>query len=244
VAPSFSYALSLPRYHVFQNLRTYGQSENVRVGPSASASFAFPIEALGSSQDAMTFSYGAGYVWALGRGLLDLSASAGARYEGGEASDQAVSALARGATPPWLLGRLVGRLSFYGQRRDTSGSQVTLGGATLRGYESGAFRVLGGNSIRGNLEYRSLPLDILSVHLGGVLFYDVGSVYATVDEVEMHHSAGLGFRVLFPQFNRSVFRFDFGVPLDADGYSVVLSYGSSQAVSLGESTAGGGVRPR
>ncbi len=244
VFPSLSYGLSLPRYVVFQNLRTFGQSESVRVGPAISASFAFPLAALGSSSSGMTFSYGAGYVWAPSDALLDASVGAGARLEDGRVSDQSISAQLRGATPPWLLGRLVGRLSWFGQREDTSRAQVTLGGSTLRGYESGAFRVISGNSIRGNLEYRTLPVDIWSVHLGGVLFYDAGSVYASVDDVAMHHAAGLGFRLLFPQFNRSVFRFDFGVPLDDEGFRIVVGYGSSQAVSLGEATAGGGIRPR
>jgi hypothetical protein len=71
-----------------------------------------------------------------------------------------------------------------------------------------------------------------ALHLGGVIFYDAGSVYTDLDKIELHHSAGAGVRLLFPQFNPTPFRLDFGVPLDQEGFTVVLSYGSDQAVPL------------
>jgi hypothetical protein len=37
---------------------------------------------------------------------------------------------------------------------------------------------------------------------------------------------------LFPQFNQTPFRLDLGVPLDEEGFSVLLSYGSEQAIPL------------
>jgi len=43
---------------------------------------------------------------------------------------------------------------------------------------------------------------------------------------------GLGARVLFPQFNREVFRVDLGVPVDGSGFTVNFTAGSSQAVPL------------
>jgi hypothetical protein len=247
VAPSVTYGLSLPDYAVYENLATFGQSETVRKGPSASASLSFPLRAFGSSSDSVLFSYGAGYVLALDRALAEVQTSAGARLEDGAVLDQNASVLLRGATPPLWVGRLVGRASWSGRKRDSTQSQVTLGSSNgLRGYDNGAFRVVGGSRILANVEYRTLPWELSSIHVGGVLFYDVGSVYEDLGELDLHHGAGVGLRFLFPQFNRSVFRLDLGAPLDQSGFTVLLAYGSSQLVPVtaNEVTAGGGVRPR
>ena len=106
------------------------------------------------------------------------------------------------------------------------------GDSGLRGYPTGAFSVVGGNRMRANLEWRTRPLVFESVHLGAVVFYDAGSVYGVLREAVFHHSVGAGLRLLFPQFNHAPFRADFGVPLDAKGFSVIVSYGTQQAVPL------------
>jgi hypothetical protein len=231
--PKVSYSLWLPRYAVLQNLSTFGQSENVRVGPELKASFAAPLEAFGSSSDSLVFSASAGYIWSRKNALIEANASAGTRLEEGQPGDQQLSLLARGATPPVLLGRLVLAIKYEGQRRDTDRAFVILGGDNgLRGYKAGEFFVRGGSRIRGTTEYRTLPFELSSVHIGGVLFYDVGGVYPTIDKLRLHHAVGTGVRVLFPQFNRYPFRLDVGVPIDRGGFAVGLSYGSDQAVAL------------
>lgn len=229
VYPYLQYGLGLPQYEVFENLGTFGQSENVNTGPALSAGFGFPLRGFGSSTDSVSFGGGLGYTLADGHALAGASVAAGARLEEGRVVDQRIGGGVSGATPTWLVGRLVARASWTGRRNDTSNAQIVLGGDNgLRGYASGRFRVIGGSAMLGNIEARTLPLDILSVHLGAVLFYDVGSVYAKLDEARFHHGAGAGLRVLFPQVNRDVFRFDVGVPLDQDGFSVLFSYGSEQ----------------
>lgn len=231
--PKLAYELWLPRFEVLENLSTFGQSENVRVGPALEASFSAPLEAFGSSSDSLLFSASAGYVWSRFNALLEASAAASARLEEGHPGDQRLDLLARGATPPWLLGRLVGIASYTGLRRDTDGTTVSLGGDNgLRGYEAAELFAIGGSSIRGSTEYRSLPIELSSVHFGGVLFYDVGTVYTSIEEAKVEHAVGAGLRVLFPQFNRYPFRVDVGVPLGRGGFSVGLSYGSDQAIAL------------
>ena len=233
VYPSFTYSLSVPDYVVFHDLGTFGQSESVRRGPEATFGMSVPLRAFGSSTDSVHFSSGVGYVLADGDGLLEGSAAAGTRWEDGLVVDQALSFLLRGATPAWLLGRLVAYSSWDGRRRDTSNSAVTLGGDSgLRGYGSSAFLAIGGERLRGNLEYRSLPLVVASVHLGGVLFYDFGSVYTALRSARIHQSVGVGLRVLFPQVNRTPFGIDVGVPLEGKGFGMLLSYASEQAVPL------------
>jgi len=231
--PKLSYSLWLPRYAVLENLSTFGQSESVRIGPELKAGFAAPLEAFGSSTDSLVFSASAGYVWSRSNALLEANAAAGTRLEEGRPGDQKLSLLARGATPPFLLGRLVATVNYEGQRRDTDRAYVTLGGDNgLRGYAASEFFVKGGSRVRGTTEYRTLPFELSSVHIGAVLFYDVGGVYPTIDKLRLHHAVGTGVRVLFPQFNRYPFRLDVGVPLDVGGFAVGLSYGSDQAVPL------------
>jgi outer membrane protein assembly factor BamA len=130
----------------------------------------------------------------------------------------------------WWIGRLVSSASWTA-RRNADNSEVVLGGDNgLRGHPSGAFSKLGGSVMRATVEARTLPLVIASVHVGGVAFYDAGSVYTRLGDAEFHHGAGIGLRVLFPQFNYDPFRLDFGVPLDGDGFTVLLSYSSRQAI--------------
>jgi hypothetical protein len=248
VYPRVGYDLWLPDYVVFHDLSTFGQSESVRVGPSASSNVSLPLRAFGSSTNSVTFFSSIGYVLGDGRSLAEASLAASARLEQDSVVDQAMTAVVRGATPPWLAGRLVAFASWTGRRRDTSQTAATLGGDNgLRGYQIGAFSVIGGNRLRANLEYRSSPLVFESVHLGGVLFYDVGSVYTSLADAQAHHAVGAGLRFLLPQFNTAPFRLDFGVPLDQKGFAVLLSYGTAQAVPLtasDDAAAATGIRPR
>ena len=204
----------------------------MRVGPTASFGTSVPLRAFGSSTNSIRFSSGLGYVLADGEGLLEGALGAGSSFEDGRVVDQALSGLLRGATPAWLVARLVAYASWSGRRRDTGNSVVTLGGDNgLRGYDSAAFLAIGGERMRGNLELRSLPLVFASIHLGGVLFYDFGSVYTSLRTAELHHSVGAGLRLLFPQINRTPFAIDVGLPLEG-GFGVLVSYASEQAVPL------------
>jgi hypothetical protein len=240
VYPLVGYSLFLPRYRVFQHLATFGQSETVRVGPALSMTFEFPLRALGSSSDSFVVGAGAGFVWAEWDALVELSATPSARMEEGRVVDQVLTAELRGATPAILLGRLVLRATWQGRRNDTGNTLVSLGGDNaLRGYRSQEFQEAGANLLRANLEYRTLPLQWRSLHLGGVLFYDAGDVYESKKPLELHHAVGCGLRTLFPQFNRNVFRFDVGIPLDRACCDVLVTFGSGQAVALTAAEVGG-----
>jgi hypothetical protein len=233
VYPELGYALTLPRYAVLENLSTFGQSENVRIGPELKANVAVPLEAFGSSTDSALFSASAGYVWSEHDALLEGNVSAGTRLEEGRATDQKLGAYARGATPVFLFARLAALFAYSGRRRDSARSAVTLGGDNgLRGYEANAVLGYGASKLRSSAELRTLPLELMSVHVGGVAFYDGGSVYTDARSMRWFHSVGAGVRVLFPQFNRNPFRLDVGFPIDGSGFAVGLSYGSDQALAL------------
>lgn len=143
------------------------------------------------------------------------------------------------------VGRLVGRADYLSHLLDrTARPVVSLGGGNgLRGYPSQSLIGYGKDRARLNLEYRAPPFVWSYLHVGAVAFYDAGSVHdslldpkadtpQTFEQLGFAQSVGLGFRLLMPQFNRTVFRFDLGVPLDSSGLMVRLSAGSAQLVPL------------
>ena len=235
IGPFLGYQLSLPRFAGFRNLGSYGRTETVRVGPSVDSVITFPLAAFGSSTDGFRVSGTVGYVLAGRNALLDVTAQAGARLEHGRVVDQFAYGRIRGATPPWFLGRLVwsGRVTL--RRRDTAQTPVALGNDNvLRGYLAGSVPGAGMGSLISNLELRSLPVEILSVHLGVVFFHDAGGLFTHLRHVPLHHSVGMGLRVLFPQLNSYPFRLDVGLPVGprAPGLRLRMSFGGDQVVPL------------
>lgn len=242
IYPAFSYALWVPEFERYHDLGTFGQSEIVRTGPDLAASVSFPLRAFGSSSDSVRFAGSLGYVLGDGHALGELSLGVDARLEDGRVVDQSLGAVLRGATPSWFFGRFVAYGDWSAQRRDTSKLSVTLGGDNgLRGHDSGAVAIVSGDRLRANVEYRTRPLVLASIHFGGVLFYDMGSVYTELARAPVHQAVGAGLRVLFPQLNRTPFGLDVGVPLEkhaclrrgpCPGFTALLSYGTEQVVPL------------
>jgi hypothetical protein len=237
VYPYLRYQLSVPQYVVFTNLATFGRSENVRVGPSLSGTIGLPLKAWGASSDGVIIDDLFGYVWAHRDALIDGAFEGLARLENGQAADRRAILRVRGATPSFehLLGRFVLGFTWDVRDHDTQNTLVALGGDNgLRGYASQYFYAFGASSVLGNLEYRTRPWLLESIHLGAVAFYDVGSVYKQLSRARLHQAVGAGLRVLFPQFNPYVFRIDVGVPVGRErgGFAVQLSYGSEQTVLL------------
>jgi hypothetical protein len=235
VYPFVRYRLSLPRFATFTNLATFGQSETLQVGPQLDARFALPLDEFGSSSDGFVTRGLLGYVWAADDALAELAGRAAARLDEREVVDQEAGLRLRMASPSyrWAFGRFVLRAVWDARRRDSQRTFVSLGGDNgLRGYPSDDFYGFGASSWLGNIEYRTRPIEVRSVQLGLVAFYDAGSVYRRLSQARLHHALGLGLRVLFPQFNRYAFRIDCGAPLEKAGMAVSFSYGSAQAVPL------------
>ena len=77
-----------------------------------------------------------------------------------------------------------------------------------------------------NFEFRSRPIEILSVEIGAALFYDVGDAFSDWDDLTLHHGVGGGLRFVFPQVQREVFRVDVGFPVgphDPRGEATVVA---------------------
>lgn len=236
IYPFVAYSGFNPTWRTFHDLATYGLAEDVRLGPALSLRLSTPLEAFGSDTTAFDTSVALSQTASFaGDGLWEVAGAAEASAEQGGRLSQLVYLRLRGATPSLSAGRLVARLDTYLRRTrsGTSTALVSLGGDNgLRGYPSQAFVGFGENLARGSAEWRTPPLVWESVHLGGVMFYDAGSVYPDLDRLRLHQSVGVGARLLLPQFNWAVYRLDVGVPLDGTGFMVNLSGGSNQATPM------------
>lgn len=238
--PYFRWQSFTPHWANFRDLAAFGLTEDVRTGPWIDLAFAAPLVAFGSAKDALTLEASAGLVLApeLGgdRALFDLRAGMYARVEGGALIDQDYSVRFRTASPRFVLGRVIASIDLVSRVADSGRTLVSVGGDNgLRGFASQAFYGFGVDRLRANVELRTPPVVLGSVHIGGVLFYDAGGVGDGPASLDLHHALGLGLRMLLPQFNRFAFRLDLGFPLDHGGAerpALLFSLGSTQAVPL------------
>jgi hypothetical protein len=233
VGPIVSYELLTARFATFENLSTYGQSENVRIGPSATFTTRLPLSAFGSNTDSWVVAMSAGMAHAAGGFWLDSKVEGRARYEGARLVDQRLELMVRGASPILFRAfRLVARSYLEARRRDRYNTFVALGASNgLRGYISQQIGGNGASRFLTNVELRTMPLEWQAVHIGAVLFYDVGTVFKAVSDARLYHAVGLGVRVLFPQFNRYPFSVDAGTSWDPD-FRMVPTFSSKQVVPL------------
>lgn len=216
VGPIIGAALFRGRFRTYRDLAAYGISEDVRLGPSLGVSARVPRVLLGSTADAAVL--GGSATWAedwAGNGLAELAVAGELRVQDAERFDEHYLVRARGATPPVVWGRLVTRVDWLRQRHDTVSNLVSLGGDNgLRGYQTQRFLGRNADRLRGNVEWRSKPVALSFLHLGGLLFYDFGAVYEGDRPRRLFQSVGVGLRAMLPQFNRFVVRFDLGYAID------------------------------
>lgn len=228
---SFGYSFSSSRFLRLRNVNLFGLSEDFAVGPSFTLGIRPSIDLLNSNQPYVVLSSSIGYSWDLHKNLLYLNASAQTRwqphsYEIGLAGpwlNSFVSASVYGVTRPLLLGRFFARTSLIIRDNNIDNAVSGLGNNSgLRGYADGQFS--GQNKLQINVEYRTFPINLWTLHLGLVAFYDGGALWGGRDPNApsqqlpflYRHSVGLGIRALFPQFSKSVIRIDMGVPLGKD----------------------------
>jgi len=118
--------------------------------------------------------------------------------------------------------------------RQKSAYQVILGGTNgLRGYS--AYRFSGDRATVGNMEYRFyLPLEILTVRIGGAAFFDIGSAWSRGEKIAMsdlRSDIGVGLRFGLTKSSTSrILRLDLARSLSNKNYYV--SFGSTVLFSL------------
>ncbi|HVJ15388.1 MAG TPA: BamA/TamA family outer membrane protein [Polyangiaceae bacterium] len=200
------------RFMTTLDLETLGLQEDYRLGPSALLRLYPASTAVGSTRDMIGVLAGLQYTLAWGDGLIRPLVSNTVEYEFHDRNDALLEARLRIATPSIAVGRLVldglllTRYENYLRRRFYIGGE-----GRLRGYAPNAYG--GPNVAAFNAEFRTRSVDILSAQVGLAAFYDTGHAADTFEELDLKHSVGLGLRILLPQFDRSAFRFDWGLPL-------------------------------
>jgi hypothetical protein len=194
------------------DFETLGLQEDFRVGHDIWLRF-YPIsEALGSSRTFLGTYAAAQYTVPMGDGLARLSIDSTMEGDRTKLSDAAVAADLRLVTPRLGFGRLVFDAGALNRYHNYLNRRTFLGGdGRLRGYPSAAFS--GKDLMVYNLELRSRPVEIFSCQLGGAAFFDAGGAANGFDQFRIRQSAGVGFRILFPQLDRIIFRGDIGFPL-------------------------------
>ncbi len=120
----------------------------------------------------------------------------------------------------------------YGIDLETSRQFILGGDSGLRGYPAREFT--GDKRLLLNIEDRIFtPINILTVALGGVLFFDAGTVWDdSVHLSQLNYSLGLGIRLGYTKSpNSRVGRIDFAWPLHRDG-GFGVSIGVDQQFTL------------
>lgn len=195
------------------NFETLGLQEDHRLGHDVWLRLYPTSSHVGSTRTLLGAYAGLGYTLQVGDGLWRNYVSSTIELSSLERSDAEVSGGTRFVTPQLGFGRFVYDATALHRYRNYLNPISTLGGTTrLRGYEPSAF--FGPDYFASNLEFRSRPVQILSVQLGAVAFWDMGDAFRGLEDLELKHGAGVGLRFLAPQVDRSVFRIDVGFPLD------------------------------
>lgn len=206
-----SYSTSFSRV---LDLQALGIQEDVRLGHYLDAKVYPVFAALGSSRTFLGVYAEAGYTLGMKDGIAraDLSTTTEVSTEG--IIQGSLNGELQIATPRFGIGRLVYAAQVIHRYENYLNLTSYLGGNTLlRGYPSNF--LVGRDLLASNLEYRTRPLQILGSQIGGVLFYDVGDAFDGFSRMSPKHAVGFGVRLLFPFFDRAVFRADVGFPVSA-----------------------------
>jgi hypothetical protein len=214
--PYVQYHLYLNTFDPLLDVETLGLQEDYLVGPSWYVRV-YPLpQFLGSSRDVLGSYSALAYTARAGDALLRGYAAGTVEVDLGteKISDAAVQGGLRAMTPRLGFGRFVYDGTLLHRPKNYLNQRSTLGGGgRLRGYPSDAF--LGKDLWASNLEFRTRALQLWTVQLGGVLFYDAGDAFDGFSDLEVKQGAGFGLRLVFPQLERAVTRIDWGFPLTA-----------------------------
>jgi hypothetical protein len=174
----------------------------------------FPAsETLGSSRNLVGIAASAGYTLRLGDGFVRAGVGSVVEVAGSRDTDAVAEATLHVASPRLGIGRVVYDATLIDRLRDYHHERLELGGENrLRGYPIGRLR--GPNLAAGTLEFRTTSVGLFGVELGGAAFCDVADAPEHLTALAPRASVGVGARVLFPMFDRSVFRVDVGFPLE------------------------------
>ncbi len=215
VGPFVQYRNYANRFARTWDHETLGLEENYRLGTDFTVRLYPVTTALGSTHDFLGNYAALFYSLQLGDGLL----RAGVESTIEPATDRVLNAAFRArfrvASPRLPLGRLVFDAELLDRYRNRLNRLSYMGGdSRLRGYPTSAFS--GESMYAANLEFRTRPVQLFSIQVGAVAFYDVGNAVDSFSTLSPRSSLGAGVRMLFPQFDKIVLRLDAAFPLQRD----------------------------
>jgi hypothetical protein len=235
ISPFFQIQSFTNDFHRDINAETLSLQEDVdfRLGHVASLRLYPALEALGSTRNMLGVQASASYAADVDTGYLKGSATHTVELSHTDQTDALLSLALRFNSPRFTLGRFiydVRVVDHYLNYRNTS--QVLGGTDRLRGYRAAA--VAGANAFIANLEFRTRPVQIISVQLAAALFHDVGDAFDKWSDIRLRQGVGAGIRFLAPQLDRDVFRIDVGFPVPADApdgeTTVIATFGQAFGV--------------
>jgi hypothetical protein len=229
ISPFFQIRSYVTDYHRVLDFETLGLQEDYRLGHEAVLRVFPASRQVMSSRDLFGTHAALGYTWPLGDGLVRVGAASTVQKSTRSATDAAAELHARMVTPRLGFGRFVYDGTVVNHYQNYLNDKLTVGGdSRLRGYPPQRF--IGKDLVASNVEYRSRPLPIWSVQTGAAAFWDVADAVDGLRQLDLKQSVGVGFRALFPQAERIVFRADFGVPIERGR----LSFPGALFVSFGQ----------
>lgn len=219
--------------HRLVNVQTLALQEDLALGHEVLLRL-YPASAeLGSSRSLMGVAWGAGYAVPMGTGIAAASGGATIELAKENQNDVLFNAALSLISPQLGPGRVhLSAVAYDRYRNYLNAPPLVIGGESrLRGYPYNQFQ--GEDLAALTVEFRSVPIELFGAHVGGVLFCDSGHAADSLEELSLKSSVGAGVRLLFPQFDRIVFRLDLGVPL-VTGYGppVGLGFAFGQAFTL------------
>jgi hypothetical protein len=217
VGPSITMTSYATKFQAMHDLSSLALQEDYRLGHYVSVKLYRASKELGSTRDVAGAYGGAQYTIPVGDGLMRASIEGTVEQQEDKGqdtiSDASWDASFKFATPRFAWGRFFVDTGVLDRVRNYLNVRDYLGGSgRLRGYPTNAY--LGKDFYVANLEFRSRPISILTAQVGGVVFHDMGDAFQDFDVMRLKHSVGGGVRVLFPELDRSVFRFDLAFPLN------------------------------
>ncbi len=204
-------------YSSLIEVETLGLQENFSRGYDLLLKVYPASSAVGSTRSLLGSLAEASYTFPLGDGLIRPLVQQSIQYASENRDDALFESRLHVVSPRFGLGRIVLDGQFEDHFRNYFNTRFLIGGDNrLRGYAVGAFQ--GANELAGSAELRTTSVDILSAQVGAAAFYDVGDANDSISHFQLKQDAGLGLRILFPEFDRIVFRADWGFPV-SPGYA-------------------------
>jgi hypothetical protein len=197
-------------------LETLGLQEDFRRGHDLLLRAYAASSAVSSTRDLVGTLTELSYTFPIGDCLLRPLAAARIETASKGRDDALLEGRLRFVSPRFGFGRLILDGQLEDRFRNYLHRQFSVGGDNrLRGYATG--ELVGVNLLAATAELRTTSIDLFSAQVGAAAFYDAADAPQDFRHVYIRQGAGVGLRVLFPEFDRIVFRADWGFPL-SPGY--------------------------